>query len=143
MLGRIDDGDLFMIYGASSAETDKSHRNRVLGFPHNSTLGLPHVIQKRPSDSETAFHGRHGTQRAPVVLGRSDRQAPLRRRLQRAFSMIFNFVSASKLAKTAAVKTPFIPPPSRLKILNISASLYCDLEVAHRLAIRRTRHQNL
>jgi hypothetical protein len=32
MLGRIDDGDLFMIYGASSAETDKSHRNRVLGF---------------------------------------------------------------------------------------------------------------
>jgi T5orf172 domain len=32
MLGLIDDGDLFMIYGASSAETDKSHRNRVLGF---------------------------------------------------------------------------------------------------------------
>ncbi|MDB5579426.1 MAG: hypothetical protein JWR80_4602 [Bradyrhizobium sp.] len=32
MLGQIENGDLFMIYGASSAETDKSHRNRVLGF---------------------------------------------------------------------------------------------------------------
>lgn len=32
MLGMIEDGDLFLIYGASSAETDKSHRNRVLGF---------------------------------------------------------------------------------------------------------------
>lgn len=32
MLGLIDDGDLFLIYGASTAETDKSHRHRVLGF---------------------------------------------------------------------------------------------------------------
>lgn len=32
MLGLIEDGDLFMIYGASSAETAKSDRNRVLGF---------------------------------------------------------------------------------------------------------------
>jgi hypothetical protein len=32
MLGLIEDGDLFVIYGASSAETEKSHRNRVLGF---------------------------------------------------------------------------------------------------------------
>lgn len=32
MLGLVEDGDLFMIYGASTAETDKSHRNRVLGF---------------------------------------------------------------------------------------------------------------
>lgn len=32
MLAQIETGDLFMIYGASSAETDKSHRNRVLGF---------------------------------------------------------------------------------------------------------------
>jgi len=32
MLEQIEDGDLFMIYGASSAETDKFHRNRVLGF---------------------------------------------------------------------------------------------------------------
>lgn len=32
MLGRLEDGDLFMIYGASSAETKKSHRNLVLGF---------------------------------------------------------------------------------------------------------------
>ncbi|RTL61584.1 MAG: GIY-YIG nuclease family protein [Pseudonocardiaceae bacterium] len=32
MLGLIEDGDLFMIYGASSAETDKSHRNRIMGF---------------------------------------------------------------------------------------------------------------
>lgn len=32
MLGLIEDGDLFVIYGASTAETDKSHRNRVLGF---------------------------------------------------------------------------------------------------------------
>lgn len=28
----IEDGDLFMIYGASSAETKASHRNRVIGF---------------------------------------------------------------------------------------------------------------
>jgi len=32
MLGLVEDGDLFMIYGAVSAETHKSHRNRVLGF---------------------------------------------------------------------------------------------------------------
>ncbi|WP_425991057.1 GIY-YIG nuclease family protein [Afipia sp. DC4300-2b1] len=32
MLGLVEDGDLFMIYGASTAETNKSHRNRVLGF---------------------------------------------------------------------------------------------------------------
>jgi len=32
MLGLIEDGDLFVIYGASSAETEKSHRNRALGF---------------------------------------------------------------------------------------------------------------
>ncbi|PYF02552.1 hypothetical protein BJ122_11151 [Rhodopseudomonas faecalis] len=32
MLGLIEDDDLFMIYGASSAETDKSHRHKVLGF---------------------------------------------------------------------------------------------------------------
>ncbi len=32
MLGLIENGDLFMIYGASSAETAKSDRNRVLGF---------------------------------------------------------------------------------------------------------------
>lgn len=32
MLGLIEDGDLFMIYGASTAETERHHRNRVLGF---------------------------------------------------------------------------------------------------------------
>jgi len=32
MRRRIEDGDLFMIYGGVSAETKKSHRNRVLGF---------------------------------------------------------------------------------------------------------------
>ena len=32
MLGLIESGDLFMIYGAASAETNKSNRNRVLGF---------------------------------------------------------------------------------------------------------------
>jgi hypothetical protein len=32
MLGLIEDGDLFMIYGASTAETARHHRNRVLGF---------------------------------------------------------------------------------------------------------------
>ncbi len=32
MLGLIADGDLFMIYGASTAETAKHHRNRILGF---------------------------------------------------------------------------------------------------------------
>ena len=32
MLGLVEDGDLFMIYGAVSAETEKSHRNRVVGF---------------------------------------------------------------------------------------------------------------
>lgn len=32
MLGLVEGGDLFMIYGATSAETEKSHRNRVLGF---------------------------------------------------------------------------------------------------------------
>jgi hypothetical protein len=41
MLGLIDDGDLFMIYGASSAETDKSHRNRVLGFPNSTRASRP------------------------------------------------------------------------------------------------------
>jgi hypothetical protein len=32
MLGLVSDGDLFMIYGASTAETAMSQRNRVLGF---------------------------------------------------------------------------------------------------------------
>lgn len=32
MLGLIQDGDLFMIYGASTAETARHHRNRILGF---------------------------------------------------------------------------------------------------------------
>lgn len=32
MLGLVEDGDLFMIYGASSAETAKAQRNRVIGF---------------------------------------------------------------------------------------------------------------
>ena len=32
MLALVEDGDLFVIYGASTAETEKSHRNRVLGF---------------------------------------------------------------------------------------------------------------
>lgn len=32
MLDLIEDSDLFMIYGASSAETNTSHRNRVIGF---------------------------------------------------------------------------------------------------------------
>jgi hypothetical protein len=32
MLGLVSDGDLFMIYGASSSETAKAQRNRVLGF---------------------------------------------------------------------------------------------------------------
>lgn len=32
MLGLVEDGDLFMIYGATSPETDKVHRNRVIGF---------------------------------------------------------------------------------------------------------------
>lgn len=32
MLDLIENGDLFMIYGASSAETNASHRNRVIGF---------------------------------------------------------------------------------------------------------------
>ncbi|MHC2664575.1 hypothetical protein ACVINX_005360 [Bradyrhizobium diazoefficiens] len=32
MLGLIEDDDLFMIYGAVSAETEKSQRNHVLGF---------------------------------------------------------------------------------------------------------------
>lgn len=32
MLGLIEDGDLFMIYGAVSPETDKAQRNRVIGF---------------------------------------------------------------------------------------------------------------
>jgi len=32
MLGKVEDGDLFMIYGATSAETSKAQRNRVLGF---------------------------------------------------------------------------------------------------------------
>jgi len=32
MLERIEDGDLFLIYGAASAETNKRERNRVLGF---------------------------------------------------------------------------------------------------------------
>lgn len=32
MLGQIEDGDLFMIYGAASAETIKAQRNRILGF---------------------------------------------------------------------------------------------------------------
>ncbi len=32
MLGLIEDGDLFMIYGAVSSETNRAHRNRVLGF---------------------------------------------------------------------------------------------------------------
>ena len=32
MLGLVEDGDLFMIYGASSAETEKAQRLRVLGF---------------------------------------------------------------------------------------------------------------
>ncbi|MGV2123458.1 hypothetical protein ACQZ4R_10225 [Agrobacterium vitis] len=32
MLERVEDGDLFMIYGAASAETSKDDRHRVLGF---------------------------------------------------------------------------------------------------------------
>ncbi|MGE6742409.1 hypothetical protein ACQKGC_19235 [Allorhizobium pseudoryzae] len=32
MLGLVEDGDLFMIYGAASAETNKNERHRVLGF---------------------------------------------------------------------------------------------------------------
>lgn len=32
MLGLVEDGDLFMIYGAVSAETEKNQRNRVVGF---------------------------------------------------------------------------------------------------------------
>ncbi|UPA24486.1 hypothetical protein [Shinella oryzae] len=32
MLGLVEDGDLFMIYGAASAETKKNERHRVLGF---------------------------------------------------------------------------------------------------------------
>jgi hypothetical protein len=32
MLGLVEDGDLFLIYGATSAETEVSHRNKVLGF---------------------------------------------------------------------------------------------------------------
>jgi len=32
MLGLVEDGDLFMIYGAATAETKKNERHRVLGF---------------------------------------------------------------------------------------------------------------
>ena len=32
MLGLVESGDLFLIYGASSAETELRYRNRVLGF---------------------------------------------------------------------------------------------------------------
>lgn len=32
MLGKVEDGDLFMIYGATSAETSIAQRNRILGF---------------------------------------------------------------------------------------------------------------
>lgn len=32
MLGLVEDGDLLVIYGASSNETEKSNRNQVLGF---------------------------------------------------------------------------------------------------------------
>ena len=32
MLGLVEDGDMFMIYGASSAETARAERNRVIGF---------------------------------------------------------------------------------------------------------------
>jgi hypothetical protein len=32
MLGLVEDDDLFMIYGAVSNETNKAHRNRILGF---------------------------------------------------------------------------------------------------------------
>jgi hypothetical protein len=32
MLGLIEDGDLFMIYGAASTETDRTNRHKVLGF---------------------------------------------------------------------------------------------------------------
>lgn len=32
MLGQVEDGDLFMIYGATSAETKRAERNKVIGF---------------------------------------------------------------------------------------------------------------
>jgi hypothetical protein len=32
MMALVEDGDLFMIYGAATAETSKNERHRVLGF---------------------------------------------------------------------------------------------------------------
>lgn len=52
MLGFVEDGDLFMIYGASSAETKQSHRNRVLGFLQVDRKSIRDTEKASPSGME-------------------------------------------------------------------------------------------
>jgi hypothetical protein len=49
MLGLISDGDLFMIYGASSGETAKAQRHRVLGFLQVEARAIQDVDKASPT----------------------------------------------------------------------------------------------
>ena len=49
MLGLVEDGDLFVIYGASSSETAKSQRNQVLGFLQVEKRAIRDVDKASPA----------------------------------------------------------------------------------------------
>ena len=52
MLGLIEDGDMFMIYGASSAETVRAERNRVIGFLQIEARPIQDIDKASPAGME-------------------------------------------------------------------------------------------
>lgn len=49
MLGLVEDGDLFMIYGAVSTETEKSHRHHVVGFLQVEARAIRDIDKASPA----------------------------------------------------------------------------------------------
>ena len=50
----MENGDLFMIYGAVSAETEKSHRNRVVGFLQVEARAIRDIDKASPEGMGTS-----------------------------------------------------------------------------------------
>jgi len=70
-LRKLSDGDLIMIYGASTAETDKAERSYVLGFLEIETRAI------RDEDKASDFGMEHKRERG--WLGRWSHAIPVRR----------------------------------------------------------------
>jgi hypothetical protein len=70
MIRLIEDGDLFMIYGAASAETAQTHRNRVIGFLQVKARAIRDFEKASPTGMQTKLAkgwGEKWTHAIPVI----------------------------------------------------------------------------